>query len=84
MMMQAMSQQARQEAINAVLEGGRMPSEVARELGVAGKTLLRWIKEERQPMAKRASRLEQEARSMEVRLAELRQEISAMKDQPLR
>ncbi|WP_372870325.1 transposase [Shewanella sp.] len=61
-----------------------MPSEVARELGIAGKTLLRWIKEERQALTKRASHLEQKARSMKVSIAELRQEISGMRAQPQR
>lgn len=47
MIMSATYETRRQEAVMAVLEGGRLPSEVARDHGIASKTLLKWIREDR-------------------------------------
>ncbi|ABM01300.1 transposase [Shewanella amazonensis] len=78
MIMSATYETRRQEAVMAVLEGGRLPSEVARDHGIASKTLLKWIRESHQSRSSRRCKLEQEIEALEMKLSGLRQEISKL------
>ncbi|MBT1443916.1 transposase [Shewanella sp. JM162201] len=74
--MMTLSPYSREEAVSAVLEGGQLPSEVARERGIASKTLLKWLRENHQPFESRKVKLQQEIQSLEHRLASLRHEFA--------
>ncbi|MCL2918489.1 transposase [Shewanella litorisediminis] len=76
--MSAAYETRRQEAVTAVLEGGRLPSEVARDHGIASKTLLKWIRESYQSRSSRQSRIMQEIETLEIRLSSLKREIDKL------
>ncbi len=78
MIMSAAYETRRQEAVTAVLEGGRLPSEVARDHGIASKTLLKWIRESHQSRSSRQSRIMQEIETLEIRLSSLKREIDKL------